>query len=222
MICTGISTTANHQKSVCGRPLKKKRGRVNISWKAPDTRNKKLKCSIACVYILPEGTLGRVKRQKLNICWLIWGCEYGAKRAATFFIRLAQPIGHLHHEFMRHHLYKNDSYDFAFKKAIGGSYLKQNNSDLVSQPPTIFVMSTFVAGNVTKMWFLKLWITFFWTEILHLNFKEIVEWWCGNVFSTSERTYLTCNNIQAKSSFGGPPTWRPIQIILLYWKIKAP
>ena len=69
---------------------------------------------------------------------------------------------------------------------------------------------------------LKLWITFFWTEILHLNFKEIVEWWCGNVFSTSERTYLTCNNIQVKSSFGGPPTWRPIQIILLYWKIKAP
>ena len=76
---------------------------------------------------------------------------------------------------MRHHLYKNDSYDFAFKKTIGGSYLKQNNSDLVSQPPTIFVMSTFVAGNVTKMWFLKLWITFFWTEILHLNFKEIIE-----------------------------------------------
>ena len=52
---------------------------------------------------------------------------------------------------MRHHLYKNDSYDFAFEKAIGGSYLKQNNSDLVSQPPTIFVMSTFVAGNVKKM-----------------------------------------------------------------------
>ena len=103
---------------------------------------------------------------------------------------------------MRHHLYKNDSYDFAFKKTIGGSYLKQNNSDLVSQPPTIFVMSTFVAGNVTKMWFLKLWITFFWTEILHLNFKEIVEWRCGNVFSTPERNYLTCNNIQAKSSFG--------------------
>ena len=46
----------------------KKRGRVNISWEAPDTRNKTLKGSIACVYILPEGTLGRVKRQKLNIC----------------------------------------------------------------------------------------------------------------------------------------------------------
>ena len=36
-------------------------------------------------------------------------------------------------------------------------------------------MSKFVAGHVTKVWFLKLWITSFWTEILHLNFKEIVE-----------------------------------------------
>ena len=36
-------------------------------------------------------------------------------------------------------------------------------------------MSKFVAGHLTKMWFLKLWITSFWTEILHLNFNEIVE-----------------------------------------------
>ena len=39
-------------------------------------------------------------------------------------------------------------------------------------------MSQFVAGHVTKMFFFfffKLWITSFWTEILHLNFKEIVE-----------------------------------------------
>ena len=75
----------------------------------------------------------------------------GLKEPHLFFRRLAQPIGHLHHEFMRHHLYKNESYDFVFKKPISESYLKQNNSDLVSQPPTIFVMSTFVAGNVTKM-----------------------------------------------------------------------
>ena len=33
-------------------------------------------------------------------------------------------------------------------------------------------MSKFVAGHVTKMWFLKLWITSFWTQILHLNLKE--------------------------------------------------
>ena len=63
-------------------------------------------------------------------------------------------------------------------------------------------MSKFVAGHVTKVWFLKLPITSFWTEILHLNFKEIVERWCGKIFSTSERTYQTFNNIQAKNSFG--------------------
>ena len=36
-------------------------------------------------------------------------------------------------------------------------------------------MSKFVAGHVTKVRFLKLWITSFWTQIWHLNFKEIVE-----------------------------------------------
>ena len=36
-------------------------------------------------------------------------------------------------------------------------------------------MSMFVAAHVTKMWFLKLWITSFWTKILLLNFKENVE-----------------------------------------------
>ena len=36
-------------------------------------------------------------------------------------------------------------------------------------------MSKFVAGQLTKMWFLKLWITSFWTQILHLIFKENVE-----------------------------------------------
>ena len=36
-------------------------------------------------------------------------------------------------------------------------------------------MSKFVAGHVTQMWFLKLWITPFWTQILQLNLKENVE-----------------------------------------------
>ena len=36
-------------------------------------------------------------------------------------------------------------------------------------------MRKLVAGHVTKMQFLKLLITSFWTEILPLNFKEIVE-----------------------------------------------
>ena len=34
-------------------------------------------------------------------------------------------------------------------------------------------MSKFVAGHVTKI--VKLWIASFWTQILHLNFKENVE-----------------------------------------------
>ena len=33
-------------------------------------------------------------------------------------------------------------------------------------------MSKFVAFQLTKMWFLKLWITSFWTQIFQLNFKE--------------------------------------------------
>ena len=36
-------------------------------------------------------------------------------------------------------------------------------------------MSKFVAGHMTKMWFWKLQITFFWIQILHLTFKENVE-----------------------------------------------
>ena len=32
-------------------------------------------------------------------------------------------------------------------------------------------MSKFVAGHVTKMWFSKLWIASFWTQILHFNFN---------------------------------------------------
>ena len=73
---------------------------------------------------------------------------------------------------MWHHFYKNESYDFAFKKRLAIHIL--NKSDLVFNPHH-FLMSKFVAGNVTKMWFLKLWITSFWRDILHLNVKEIVD-----------------------------------------------
>ena len=65
---------------------------------------------------------------------------------------------------------------YCLQKTIIGSYLKQNNSDLVFQTRTIF-SSKFVAGHMTKppmnLW--NLWTISFWTEILHLNFKEIVE-----------------------------------------------
>ena len=34
-------------------------------------------------------------------------------------------------------------------------------------------MSKFVVGHVTRMgFFLKFWITFFWTQILHFSFKK--------------------------------------------------
>ena len=36
-------------------------------------------------------------------------------------------------------------------------------------------MSKSEAGHVTENVILKLWITSFWTQILHLNFKENVE-----------------------------------------------
>ena len=52
---------------------------------------------------------------------------------------------------------------FCLRKTVSGSYLKQNSSNLVSWNPHHFLeMSKFVAGRS-------------WTEILHLNFKEIVE-----------------------------------------------
>ena len=56
-------------------------------------------------------------------------------------------------------------------------------------------MGKFVAGHATKMWFLKYLITSFWTQILHLNIKENVEIWYGNVYSTSDGNYKTFNKI---------------------------
>ena len=60
---------------------------------------------------------------------------------------------------------------YCLQKTIIGLYRKQINSDLVFQTRT----NKFVAGHMTKMWFLSLWTISSWTEILHLNFKEIVE-----------------------------------------------
>ena len=46
---------------------------------------------------------------------------------------------------------------FCRRKTISGSYLKQNNSALIFQTPHYFLkMSKFVAGHLTKMWFLNL------------------------------------------------------------------
>jgi len=71
--------------------------------------------------------------------------------------------------------------------------LKQNNSDLV--------LSKFIAGHVTKSWFLKLWITSFWTQILLLNFKE--KYSKDDVVTFAARLKVTqMFKIQAKRSFG--------------------
>ena len=55
-------------------------------------------------------------------------------------------------------------------------------------------MNKFVAGHVTKMLFLNLWISF-WTQAFHLHFKEDVEKMCGNVYSKSEHNYQMFNKI---------------------------
>ena len=62
------------------------------------------------------------------------------------------------------------------KKRIVGHILKKIIVIWFFKPaPYHFLkMSKFLAGHVTKMWFLKLWITSFWTQALHLNFKEDV------------------------------------------------
>ena len=44
-----------------------------------------------------------------------------------------------------------------------------------SNPHLFLKMSKFIAGHVIKMLFLKLWITSFLTQILHVNFKETVK-----------------------------------------------
>ena len=66
-------------------------------------------------------------------------------------------------------------YDFAFEKRLVGHILNKIIVIWFFKPAPFFEMSKSVAGHVTKMWFLKSWITSFWTQILHLNFKENVE-----------------------------------------------
>ena len=58
-------------------------------------------------------------------------------------------------------------------------------------------MSTFVAGHMTKCDFKKnkLWITSFWTQISHLNFKDNVV-----TFTAHLRVAIKHLTIQAKSS----------------------
>ena len=56
-------------------------------------------------------------------------------------------------------------------------------------------MSKFVAGHVTNMWFLKFWITSFWTQILHLNFTENLEKMMWYRLQHTWRNYQTFDEI---------------------------
>ena len=76
---------------------------------------------------------------------------------------------------MRHRFYENESHMILPSKTISGSYLKQKIVIWFFNPHHFLKMSKFVAGHVTKMWFLKLGITSFRTQILHLKFKGNVE-----------------------------------------------
>ena len=65
--------------------------------------------------------------------------------------------------------------NFAFKKTLVGHILTKIIVIWFLKPAPFLKMSQFRAGHVTKMRFLKLWITSFRTEILDLDLKEIVE-----------------------------------------------
>ena len=88
-------------------------------------------------------------------------------------------------------------------------------------------MSKFVAGPVTKIWFLKLWITSFWTQILHLNFKENFEkmmWWrlqqsvtIKNLTRYKQKVVLSAM-LEGKSM----PSYMAANTNHTTWKIKVP
>ena len=68
-------------------------------------------------------------------------------------------------------LWKWKLYDFAFEKRLVGHISNKIMWFGFSNPHHFLKVSKFVAGHVTKMWLLKLSITSFWTQVLHLNFK---------------------------------------------------
>ena len=74
-------------------------------------------------------------------------------------------VGHALGGHVTSFLWKWKLYDFAFKKRLVGHILNKIIVIviIVFQTRTIFlkIMSKFVAGHVTKMWFLKLWIVWF-------------------------------------------------------------
>ena len=72
-------------------------------------------------------------------------------------------------------LWKWKLYDFAFEKRSVGHILNKIIVIWFFKPAPFLKMSKFVARHVTKLWFLKLGITSFRTQTLHLKFKGNVE-----------------------------------------------
>ena len=64
---------------------------------------------------------------------------------------------------------------FALEKLLVGHILNKIIVIWYFNPRHFLKTSKLVAGHVTKMWLLKLWITSFWTQILHFNCEENVK-----------------------------------------------
>ena len=72
-------------------------------------------------------------------------------------------VGHALGGHVTSFLWKWKLYEFAFKKQLVGHILNKIIVIKFFKPTPFFskIMSKFVAGHVTKMWFLKLWIVWF-------------------------------------------------------------
>ena len=90
-------------------------------------------------------------------------------------------------------------------------------------------MSKFIAGHVTKTWFLSYELPLAENKMLHLHFKENVE--KDDVVTFTAHLNVTNKRLTRHKqkvwplcwrSRVCPPTWWLIQIILLCWKIEVP
>ena len=101
-----------------------------------------------------------------ELLWLLWvWCSYQGEKTSANKEVLNWLMSHPKHCTKRSGdivLWKWKLYDlFCLRKTRSGSYLKKNNRG----PHHFLKLSKFVASQVTKIWFLKLWIISFWIEL---------------------------------------------------------
>ena len=153
---------------------------------------------IECFHMTSRRPYWRPKTMKRRPCWcskpILWELN-------SFLMQTLSFVSvNLHRCWPRE--WKHSIW-FCLQKTISGSYLKQNNSDLVFQTHTIFLkrvrlyLVTWPKCDLSN-YELPLSEQKFCTSTSRKLFKR----WCGNFYSTSERNYQTFNKIQAKSSFG--------------------